>query len=128
MLKLSAIKYYPYDVRRKSLLWLSSIIMLIVMLLTTVGCTCGSRLFDMVIENQTNQILTIYSGEWRVGDVEPDKQIVIEDLVIDFGKYPITAKNTEGEIVFSEIYSFTTNLERLDSRTYKAVIPPLQNN
>ncbi len=96
-------------------------------MLIVIGCTCGN-LFDMVIENHTDQILTIYSGEREIGDVEPGEQIVVKDLVVDFGKYLIIAKNTQGEVVFSETYSFKTNLEKINGRTYKGIIPPLKSN
>ena len=91
------------------------------------GCV-GSPIFDLMIENQTDQILTIYmySDTHPIGKAEPGKTVTTQ-IEGNRGAYPIKAKNAQGEVVFSETYSFKTNLQRVDTRVYKAVIPPLQN-
>ncbi len=135
--------------RRRILLWLSSIIMLIVMLLNVVGCNCNNDTtsehlliepaVDIVIENQTDQVLTIYvdSRGNPTGIVEPGKSVTT-GAGSNSGRYLITAKNAQGEIVFSETYTFMPedkyHLQKTDEvhkgvvAVYKAVIPPLQNN
>lgn len=112
------------DKRIKTVL-LSLILILIGLLAVSSGCV-GSPIFDLVIENQTDQVLTIYmySDTHPVGKVEPGKTIITQ-IEGNRGEYPIKAKNVAGEVVFSETYSFKTNLQRIDGRVYKAVIPPL---
>ena len=90
----------------------------------------GSAFFNIIIENQTDQVLTIYNeSNYEIGSVEPGEQITMVNQGIDMGYYPIEAKNTEGEVVFLETFTFKTkdkyHLERIQERIYKAVIPPL---
>lgn len=114
--------------RRNRVFLLSWAFILASMLIVLSGGTCGEPLVDIVIENQTDQVLTIYyaGGGTPLGDIAPGEQITIR-RDWNIAQYPITAKNAQGEVVFSQVYSFTTNLQRIDGRIYKAVIPPLQH-
>ena len=103
------------------------------------GCPVGSPLIDIIIENQTDQVLTIYyaGGGSPLGDIAPGEQVTIK-RDMNLGEYPITAKNAQGEIVFSETYTFMLDdkyhLQETDEvhegvvKVYKAVIPPLQGD
>ena len=114
--------------RGKSIVWLSCVLVLTSMLIAPSGCICGRTITDIIIENQTDQVLTIYYKDTaRIGDVGPGQKITIS-VDGSFGEYILTAKNAQGEVVFSQVYSFTTNLEKIDGRTYKGVIPPLLSN
>lgn len=118
------------DRRRKGFAWLGLVIMLLAILTTTVGCLYplpfSDPLFDMVLENQTDQTLTIYAGGIApVGNVSPGQQIILKDRDSNRSEFPIIAKNAEGEVVFSYIYTYK-DLQKIDERTYKAVIPPLE--
>jgi len=87
----------------------------------------------------TDQVLTIYysSGGSSLGEIAPGEQVTTKHDM-NLGEYPITAKNAQGEIVFSETYTFMPedkyHLIELDVRhegvvkVYKAVIPPLTNS
>ncbi|MFC1902104.1 hypothetical protein ACFLX3_04175 [Chloroflexota bacterium] len=105
----------------------------------------GSPLFSLIIENQSDHVLTIYHGSvidiatnqvsWAtnpIGDVSPGQQITIENMSLNSGWYPIKAIDRQGETIFSEIYTFKTkdkyHLQRIEERLYKGVIPPLGNN
>jgi hypothetical protein len=98
-------------------------------LLVSSGCApvepavYGVPSFDIVVENQTDQVLTIYEERFSRGEVAPKGQIAFEGVG---GEWLITAENAHGEEVFSEVFTFKTNLIQIDRRTYKAVIPPLK--
>jgi len=87
----------------------------------------------LIVENQTTQLLTIYlyDEKHKAGSVEPGGKLIIENQSLDSGRYPVIAKNIQGEIIFSETYTFMPNdkyhLQEIEERVYKAVIPPLQN-
>ena len=116
------------------LLTIGLILILISVLSTHSGCIYGEPFVEIIIENQTDQVLTIYYAlednftglGAPLGDISPGEQITIR-RDINIGEYPVTAKNMRGEVVFSQVYSFTTNLQWVDGWTYKAVIPPLQD-
>jgi hypothetical protein len=119
------------------------VICLLVLLhsLFTFGCSCtlwGSPLIDIIIENQTDQVLTIYLGSdnYLLGNVNAGNQITTK-APLDIGKYEITAKNIYGYTVFSETYTHYTEdkyqLFEVDEKhqgvvkVYKAIIPSLKN-
>ena len=91
-----------------------------------------------MIENQTDQVLTIYIGSRGspTGVAAPGHSITT-DIDGNSGKYLITAKNDKGEILFSETFTFmpsdkyhlqeTNQKVKGTAAVYKAVIPPLQN-
>lgn len=118
------------------MVWLS-LIMVFVLTLMTSGCGTtepvggGSRFFDILIENQTDQVLTIFDENYEVGSAEPGEQIIMKNQSMNRYRHTIKAANAEGEIVFSEIYTLSPNdkyhLQEIEERLYKAVIPPLED-
>ena len=96
------------------------ILIITIILAMSVGCW-GSRTFNLVIENKTEYILTIYMNDYRIGEVKPSTQITKVES-IDVGTYLIVAKNDNGENVFSKEYSWI----ELKDMKYKVVIvePP----
>ena len=54
----------------------------------------GSRSMDLIIDNQSDQNLTIYDDGILLGNVAPDKNITSHESV-DKGIYLITALNTD---------------------------------
>jgi hypothetical protein len=110
--------------------------MLLVILVASVACW-GSPSFKLIVENQTEYTLTIYVNDYKMGNVSPGTQISDSPFGIDTGAFHIKAKNTKGEIVFSETYTFKSKdkyrLIEIDekhkgvTKVYKAVIPPLEN-
>lgn len=106
-------------------------------LLTTIqailgGCIYqGSPIVEVIIENQTNQILSIYIDDDKIGDVQPGEQIM-QSGSGDEGEWHIKAKNSQGKTVFSETFTYDPDdeyhLKKIESGVYKAVIPPLLTN
>ena len=117
--------------QRRVVLWLGLIMMLTLILVASVACW-GSPLMDLIIENQTTQVLTVYVDDHEVGDVGLGGQITWADAPGNMSRYIIEAKNTKGETVFSETFTFETkdkyHLQQIKDGVYKAVIPPLQSN
>jgi hypothetical protein len=103
---------------------------LALLLIAAMGCksTYADPAYDLIIENQTNQVLTIYTFDTSlVGQVEPGKTIMTY-FASYFSNIPIKAENTQREIVFSETYTMQDSkyhLQKVDKSVYKAVIPPL---
>ena len=112
--------------RRMRDIFITSLLLIIVgVLMVLIGCECGSAI-DIVIENNTDQALTIYCGDsWNIGTLSTNEQVTI-GVDANSGNWTIRALNTQGEVVFSQVYSLETNLQKTGGRTYKAVIPPLQ--
>ncbi len=86
----------------------------------------GSPNFELIVENQTQHDLTIYVNDYEIGNVSPGEQVKDTGLLWDTGKYHVEAKNIQGETIFSEILT-REKMQRIESRVYKVVIPPLQN-
>ena len=125
--------------RIKNIIRLGIVIAAVTMPMAIIGCEfgpSGSPLFDLMIENQTNQTLTIYvdSRGDPTGIAEPGK-VITTGIDGNRGRYLITAKNVQGEIVFSETYTFMPDdkyhLQQTDEvhegvvAVYKAVIPSM---
>jgi hypothetical protein len=99
-----------------------------------ISCDCGNVAdyrYDLIIENNTNQTLDISTSEKEyVGQVKSGGAIKTY-----FDTYSanitISAKNTDGEIVFTQTYSILSKkyrLEKIEKYTYKAVISALDSN
>ena len=103
-----------------------------------IGCYRGTYGIEIVIENQTDQILTIYSGtaihengnikdiKWSttpLGTLVPGGQISSYELE-DSGSYPFKATDDKENIVFSEVFKYKNMIE-IGKKIYKIVIPPL---
>lgn len=104
--------------RRKSVIvGLSLILILVVVSLGSLSCEPA---FNLVIENQTTQTLTIYLNGGSFGTAEPGGQIIIKSSSAT-GKYSIIAKSAQGETVFSKTFT-VEQMQTVDSKTYKVVI------
>ena len=83
----------------------------------------------LIIENRSDQVLTIYHDNYQVGSVEPGGRIDDDNTSMNTGRYPIEAKNAQGEVVFSETFTFKPkdkyHLQQVEERVYRAVIPPI---
>lgn len=109
--------------RRGVVLWLGLLLMIVVVLATFVACYCGSPTFTIIVENQTKYDLTIFVNGHEVGNVSPGEQLSDNDLLYDTTNYHVEAKNTQGEVMFSETLT-RQKMQKIDSRVYKVVIPP----
>jgi len=87
--------------------------------LLVVGGACEPDL-PLEIENQTDMVLTIYLKDNKVGNVEPNSSAKIKGIPGTLGEWQIVAKNSQGEVVFSKIFT-PAELYELDN---KVVIPP----
>ena len=122
--------------RRNNFVWLVLILTLLMSLMVN---ACGSDdssewttvqpLMRLIIENQTDQVLTIYIENLNLGNVEPGGNITRDKFPMM--EHLIKALNAQGEVIFSETYTFKTkdkyHLQETDEQVYKAVIPPLEN-
>jgi len=118
--------------RRKAFAGLGLVIVLLLMLISAVGCRSSPTtqlgpishpVYYVILENQTDQVLNIYKSGYFLGQVEPRRTInTMWDTHSAF--IEIEAKSLSGELVFSDTYS-SRNLEKIEA--YKGVIPPLQS-
>jgi hypothetical protein len=110
--------------QKRFIVWLGLLLMLMVISASSVACW-GSPLFDLMIENQTGQTLTVFIDGLRIGEVGPGGQITRKNTPWDIGEYLIEAKNAQGEVIFDETLT-RSDMQRIDNkRIYKATIPPL---
>ncbi|OGO18752.1 MAG: hypothetical protein A2Z15_02910 [Chloroflexi bacterium RBG_16_50_11] len=101
-------------------------LMLIILVIFN-GCIYrGTPEITLLIENQSGEILTIYDEYSLIGNVNSNETIQYLSSLAT-GKWLINAKNAQGEIVFSKKFAFE-ELQKIDDRTYKAIIPPFPNN
>lgn len=107
---------------RTGALKLGLMLMLALVLAASVACW-GERIVDLIIENQTEQVLIVTLDGGLVGEVLPGSRIIRKDLTMSLFEYLIEAKNTAGEIVFSQVFTFE-DLQKVDARVYKFVISP----
>ena len=95
-----------------------------------VGCTyidgpIAHPVYDVILENQTDQVLSVYQSGYLLGQVESGKTIKAGwDTHSAF--IEIEARSLTGELVFSQNYG-SGNIRKIDERTYWGIIPPLQN-
>ena len=101
---------------------LGLMLIIIAILVSSIACW-GSPLFDLIIENQTTQVLTVDVNYQRVGEVGPGEQITEEDIPWH-GEHIVEAKNSQGEVVFSRVFTLETMQEIKRGKVYKVVIPP----
>lgn len=111
---------YRAKITRLTLMSLGAMFMLIIMLTLSVACMCTiTRCFDLVIENQSGQFVTIYSGDdYKIGEADAGEQINYN--VPEVGLYHFSAKNSQGEIIYSKEFAFY----ELEEADWKVVIPP----
>lgn len=91
-----------YNKKRLILRWAFSLFAMI-MLLQSVACglkDIKSDIYDLVVRNHTDTIVSIYINDLYAFDIEPGKE-----KTAPIGKilrWHVIAKNTQGEIVFSQ--------------------------
>ena len=95
------------------------LVMLPILVMLTMGTACEPDV-PLEIENQTDMALTIYLKDNEKGTVGPKSTEKIKRIPGTLGEWQIVAKNSQGEVVFSKIFT-ATELHELD---YKVVIPP----
>ena len=97
---------------------LFTLVLLIVVVLL-MGAACEPYL-PLEIDNQTDMALTIYLKDNEVGNVGPKSTEKIKRIPGTLGEWQIVAKNSQGEVVFSKIFT-PAELQELD---FRVVIPP----
>ena len=97
--------------------------MLVVILAASVAC---ERFFNLVIENQATQDLTIYLDKEQIGNVASGKTITKSEIPGASIEYLVVAKNVQGEIIFSKTLT-RSEMQYLGKDTFKIVIPPLKD-
>jgi len=106
-------------------LFLILLLILAIILPTSIGCW-GSPSFKLIVENQSEYDLTIYINGNAIGKVSPNGQITKTGIPWDTGKYHVEAKNAQGTTIFSKTLT-RAEMQRMDSRVYKVVIPLYPN-
>ena len=101
------------------------VLILMLLLLPMMSIACEPN-FNLLVENRTTQVLTIYVVGVLIGTVEPGQQITHE-IPGAVGKLLLVAKNARGETVFSQTLAFDKT-QQVNRNTYKVVIPPLQSD
>lgn len=85
-----------------------------------------SYLMDLIIDNQSDQYLTVYQDGILVGSISPGENIASE-ASFDMGRYIIVALNAKGEIVFAKRFTHDTLIRVESPRNWmfagKAIIP-----
>jgi len=86
--------------------------------------------YPLLVQNRTEQSITIFLGvythkdkiydKYNIGDIKPRTEI--EHRTPQFEKYSIEAKNAQGEVVYSENFTW----HELHDIDWKVVIPPLE--
>jgi hypothetical protein len=104
--------------RRGVIVWLGWMVMLILVSVSFMGCEPS---FDLVVENQTAQALTIYVNDGLLGNVEPGGEVTRYNTPGDISEFSIVAKSPQGETVFSKKFS-RQQMQQVDSDTFKVVI------
>ena len=107
-------------------LLLCLMLMFTLLLSAYIGCIYrGSPIVDLIIENQTDQVITIVLDGGLVGKVRASDMIT-KQIDIGMSEYVIEAKNTQGKIVFSRSYDFE-DFQEVDEDVYKVVITSLED-
>jgi hypothetical protein len=103
-----------------------SLLFLILMLgLLILPAACwGGATFKLIVENQSQYDLTIYVNDYKMGNVNPGKQIE-DSFSIDTGKFKIEAKDSQSGTIFSKTFTFD-QMQRIDNKKiWKVMIPSL---
>ena len=119
--------------------WIICLMVVIILVsIQAVSCEYGKiehPSYDLIIENKTDQTLTISTNQsGTIGQVESGKKIMTK-YDTHSTTILITAKNVQGEVVFSQTYSFGDSKNKYSlqdsgkSGVYicQAVIPPLEH-
>jgi hypothetical protein len=81
--------------------------------------------YKVIFENQSKDTLTVYLNDYKLGKFSPGGQIT-DTLPITLTTLLIEAKNPEGETTFSKTLT-RGQMQRIESRVYKVVIPSSEN-
>ena len=109
--------------RRVVIVCLSLMLTLMVVSASSIAC---EFLFDMVIENQTSQTLTIYVDDVLVGTVAASGNITARGIPGAQNSFLVIAKSAQGETVFSKTLSRQQMQHVARTNVYKVAIPPQQ--
>jgi hypothetical protein len=100
---------------------IQSIFILIFILWITISGCLGSPAFTIIFENQTNETLTIFYDNLKVGTIDPTKKIAYDHASWDRGEYQITAINLQGVTIYAKTLTHE-NMEKIDTMEYKVII------
>ena len=117
------------NIRSYNIAGLSMILTLTTLLASTFSCNeLGNKeqFFELIIENQTAQVLTIYLDDLTLGKVEPSAQVIQKNIPSQVNHFLIIAKNEQGEAIFSKTLSRQQMQYIKGTDTFKVVIPPLK--
>jgi hypothetical protein len=81
------------------------IVLISIGVLVTTNIACEGKLPVQII-NQTDQNLTVFINNQKIGDVKPNEKIKNKVLSATFREYVLEAKNFQGEVIFSKTYTF----------------------
>ncbi len=98
-----------------------SLMVCLCLALIFISCVACNGYRDLVIENQTTKVLTIYSDETALGNVGPGAQIIQRRIPSNSTPWLIVAKNLQGETVFSRSFKYN-DMQYIGNGTYKVVI------
>ena len=85
-------------------------ILMVVLIVSLLLGACGEPAAPLKVKNDTDQTLSIYvvwdGKAYYVGDVAPGAEIKNKNLnILQFSSFPIEAKDTQGNVVYSDEYS-----------------------
>lgn len=104
----------------KNFVLLPGLLVLIISELLLSGCPVSPQ--QLIIENQTEQTLTIFYRESEIGQIMPGSDRTIEILLPITPHGIIAAKNPWGELVFLRNFG-SNDLQRMNDGIEKAIIP-----
>jgi hypothetical protein len=96
----------------------------LLVLFLELSVACEQRT-TVVIENQTNQVFHIYWGhETDLGIIEPGEQISKGNISLELNSFLITARNSQGAIVYSKTLTRQQMQHTKGTDKYTVVITP----
>lgn len=96
-------------------LLMSLILLLVGMSFSVSGCEPYT---SVIIENQTKETLSVTINDLSVGDVAPGARTRNDKIKLSAGRYWIQAREKDGNIVFSQVFTF----EEMEKIGWKIVI------
>lgn len=110
---------------RKSVFTLCLSLIMMISLSSALSCLIlpGEPLFDLIIENKTTKVLTVYVDDTTPFTIRPGEQVVQRNTPTGVGGYSIVAKNSQGQTVYSRKFSSPVDMQKVDDKTFKVVIP-----
>lgn len=105
--------------RRRRIMLFRVIALLLILNVLIIGGSACEMLAPIQIENKTNEILTVYIDEYRIGDVKPNDKIKNDMVFAGHDWYLIEAYNNKGDVIYSHKFSN----EEIKKIKWKVVIP-----